>query len=122
MTFEDKVIYQIYPKSFYDSNNDGFGDIKGITSKLDYLKYLGVDLIWINPMFISPQNDNGYDVSDYYNIDPTFGTMEDLEELIQEAKKRNMGIMFDMVFNHTSTNHIWFKKALEGDPYYKDFY
>ena len=122
MTFEDKVIYQIYPKSFYDSNNDGLGDIKGITSKLDYLKYLGVDLIWMNPMFISPQNDNGYDVSDYYNIDPTFGTMEDLEELIQEAKKRNVGIMFDMVFNHTSTNHIWFKKALEGDPYYKDFY
>lgn len=122
MTFEDKVIYQIYPKSFYDSNNDGFGDLKGITQKLDYLKLLGVDYLWITPFFISPQNDNGYDVSDYYNIDPRFGTMSDLEELIEEAKKRNINLMLDMVFNHTSTEHIWFKKAMEGNPYYKDFY
>lgn len=122
MTFKDKVIYQIYPRSFYDSNNDGIGDINGITSKLDYLHHLGVDYIWITPFFISPQNDNGYDVSDYYNIDSSFGTMEDLEKLIQEADKRGIGLMLDMVFNHTSTSHVWFKKALEGDSYYKDFY
>lgn len=100
--FEDKVIYQIYPKSFRDSNGDGLGDIRGITEKLDYLKQLGVDYIWSTPFFVSPQNDNGYDVADYYKIDPAYGTMEDLEELIREADKRGIGLMLDMVFNHES--------------------
>ena len=91
--FKDKVVYQIYPKSFNDTNNDGYGDIKGITEKLDYLKKLGIDMIWMCPIFVSRQKDSGYDVSDYYNIDPKFGTMEDLEELIEEAKKRNIYLL-----------------------------
>ncbi|MCI6152223.1 MAG: alpha,alpha-phosphotrehalase [Fusobacterium perfoetens] len=122
MKFENKVIYQIYPKSFYDTNNDGIGDLKGITEKLDYLKYLGIDCIWITPFFISPQKDNGYDVADYYNIDPVYGTMEDFENLSKEAQKRGIGIMLDMVFNHTSTEHQWFKKAISGDKKYENFY
>lgn len=122
MDFENKVIYQIYPKSFYDSNNDGLGDLKGIVEKLDYLKYLGIDYIWITPFFVSPQKDNGYDIEDYYNIDPMYGTMEDFENLVRECKKRNIKIMLDMVFNHTSTNHQWFKKALAEDKKYQDFY
>lgn len=122
MSFKDKVVYQIYPKSFYDSNGDGLGDIKGITQKLDYLAQLGVDYIWSTPFFVSPQNDNGYDVADYCKIDERFGTMADVEELISEAGKRGISLMFDMVFNHTSTEHEWFKKALSGDAYYKDFY
>jgi len=120
--FKNKVVYQIYPKSFYDTNHDGYGDIKGITQKLDYLAYLGVDYLWLNPIFVSPQRDSGYDISDYCAIDPSFGTMEDLEELITEAKKRNIYLMFDMVFNHTSTEHIWFQKALQGDKKYKNYY
>ena len=120
--FKDKVIYQIYPKSFYDTNNDGYGDLKGITQKLDYLKELGIDMIWMCPIFVSRQKDSGYDVSDYYNIDPKFGTMEDLEELIDEAKKRDIYLMFDMVFNHTSTHHQWFKEAMKGNQRYKDYY
>jgi len=121
-SFKDKVVYQIYPKSFLDSNHDGYGDIKGITKKLDYLAYLGVDYLWLNPIFISPQKDNGYDVTDYRKIDPRFGTMEDLEELISEAKKRNIYLMFDMVFNHTSITHEWFQKALKGEEKYKNYY
>ncbi len=120
--FQDKVVYQIYPKSFNDSNQDGIGDIRGIIEKLDYLKMLGVDYIWSTPFFISPQNDNGYDVADYLNVDPSFGTMEDVEELIAEAEKRGIGLMFDMVFNHTSTNHPWFKEALSGNKKYIDYY
>lgn len=120
--FQDKVVYQIYPKSFQDSNNDGFGDINGIIKHLDYLEKLGVDYIWLNPIFASPQNDNGYDIEDYYAIDPSYGTMADLEKLISEAKKHNIYLMFDMVFNHTSTNHQWFKKALNGEQKYKDYY
>ncbi|WP_455714309.1 alpha,alpha-phosphotrehalase [Anaerosporobacter sp.] len=120
--FSNKVIYQIYPKSFMDSDGDGFGDLKGVTKKLDYLAYLGVDYLWLTPFFVSPQRDNGYDVEDYYNIDPRFGTMEDVENLIAEAKKHGMGVMFDMVFNHTSTAHEWFQKALQGDKEYQDFY
>ena len=120
--FQDKVVYQIYPKSFQDSNNDGFGDINGIIKHLDYLEKLGVDYIWLNPIFVSPQNDNGYDIEDYYAIDPSYGTMSDLEKLISEAKKHNIYLMFDMVFNHTSTNHQWFKKALNGEQKYKDYY
>ena len=120
--FKDKVVYQVYPKSFYDANGDGVGDIKGITAKLDYLHDLGIDYIWMNPIFVSPQKDNGYDIADYKNIDPRFGTMEDLEELIAEAKKRDIYLMFDMVLNHTSTDHIWFKKAMAGDEKYKNYY
>lgn len=122
MNFKNKVVYQIYPKSFMDSNNDGLGDIKGIISKLDYLQNLGVDIIWSTPFFVSPQKDNGYDVADYYNVDPSYGTIEDVEELIKEAKKRNIDIMFDMVFNHTSTEHEWFKKAMNGEEKYKNYY
>ena len=121
-SFHDKVIYQIYPKSFCDSNGDGIGDINGITSKLDYLKDLGVDYIWSTPFFKSPQNDNGYDVADYLFIEPMFGTMEDVDRLIREADKRGIGLMFDMVFNHTSTSHEWFQKALAGDPKYQAYY
>lgn len=117
-----KVIYQIYPKSFNDSNEDGFGDLRGITEKLDYIKELGVDYIWLTPVFISPQRDNGYDVADYYNIDERFGTMDDFDELMKECKARGIDVMFDMVFNHTSTDHQWFKAALEGDKKYKEFY
>lgn len=122
LDFKDKVVYQIYPRSFYDTNGDGFGDLKGITAKLDYLKDLGVDFLWITPFFISPQRDNGYDIADYRQIDPRFGTMEDFEELSSEAKKRGIGIMLDMVFNHTSTEHQWFKKAISGDEKYINYY
>lgn len=120
--FKDKVVYQIYPKSFKDSDGDGFGDLKGITEKLDYLKSLGVDYLWLTPFFVSPQNDNGYDVADYLKIDPRFGTMEDLEELIEKAEERGIGLMLDMVFNHTSTEHPWFQKALAGSKEYMDYY
>jgi trehalose-6-phosphate hydrolase len=118
----DKVVYQIYLRSFNDSNGDGVGDIRGITQRLDYLADLGVDYLWITPFFVSPQNDNGYDVADYQAIDPLFGTMGDLEELISEAGKRGIGIMLDMVFNHTSTSHEWFRRALAGDEAYQDYY
>ncbi len=120
--FSSKVVYQIYPKSFMDSNGDGLGDLKGIIEKLDYLKELGPDYLWLTPVFVSPQNDNGYDVADYCSIDPIFGTMEDMEELIREADKRGMGLMLDMVFNHTSTDHEWFQKALAGDEKYQNYY
>ena len=120
--FSSKVVYQIYPKSFMDSNGDGLGDLKGIIEKLDYLKELGPDYLWLTPVFVSPQNDNGYDVADYCSIDPRFGTMEDMEELIREADKRGMGLMLDMVFNHTSTDHEWFQKALTGDEKYQNYY
>ncbi|MBC1623986.1 alpha,alpha-phosphotrehalase [Listeria welshimeri] len=121
-TFAQKTIYQVYPKSFYDTTGNGTGDIPGITAKLDYLHKLGIEMIWINPFYPSPQNDNGYDISDYTAVDPLFGTMEDVITLITEAKKRNIGIMIDLVLNHTSTEHPWFKKALAGDPFYRDFY
>ncbi len=120
--FKDKVVYQIYPKSFKDTDGDGIGDLKGITEKLDYLESLGVDYLWLTPFFVSPQNDNGYDVADYRKIDPVFGTMEDLEELIQKAAEKGIGLMLDMVFNHTSTQHEWFQKALSGDREYMDYY
>lgn len=122
MEFKKQTVYQIYPKSFNDSNGDGLGDLKGVTDKLLYLKELGIDYIWLTPFFVSPQNDNGYDVADYRNIDPRYGTMEDAENLISEAGKLGIGIMLDMVFNHTSTEHEWFKKAMEGDPKYMDYY
>ncbi|MGN0984263.1 MAG: alpha,alpha-phosphotrehalase [Gemmiger sp.] len=120
--FKNKVIYQIYPKSFYDTNGDGLGDLRGVTAKLDYLADLGVDYLWLTPFFPSPQRDNGYDVADYRSIDPRYGTMEDLEQLIREADKRNIGLMLDMVFNHTSTEHEWFRRALAGEQRYQDYY
>ena len=120
--FRESVVYQIYPKSFNDSNGDGIGDINGVTEKLDYLKTLGVDYIWLTPVYVSPQKDNGYDIEDYYKIDPRMGTMDDFERLVEEAKKRDIDIMLDMVFNHTSTEHWWFKEALKGNEKYKNFY
>ena len=114
------VVYQIYPKSFQDSNGDGIGDIQGIISRLDYLRELGVDALWISPMYCSPQDDNGYDISDYRNIDPMFGTMEDMEELIRESQKRDIRIVMDLVLNHTSDEHIWFQEAKKSKdkPYH----
>lgn len=113
--WHDKVAYQIYPKSFYDSNGDGIGDIPGIVSKLDYLHDLGIDIIWLSPCYRSPLADEGYDISDYYSIDPRFGTMDDMERLIAEAKKRDMYILMDLVVNHCSDEHEWFQKACK-DP------
>ncbi|WP_278547264.1 alpha,alpha-phosphotrehalase [Megamonas funiformis] len=120
--FKKKVVYQIYPKSFKDTNGTGTGDLKGVIEKLDYLQTLGVDYIWLTPFYVSPQNDNGYDVADYYNIDPSYGNMEDVENLIAEAKKRNIYLMMDMVFNHVSTEHIWFKKAMAGEEKYLNYF
>ena len=121
--YKKSVVYQIYPKSFNDSNNDGIGDINGIIEKLYYIKNLGVDVIWLTPIYVSPQKDNGYDIADYYNIDPLFGTMEDFENLLEEVHNRGMKLIMDMVVNHTSTEHKWFKEALKGEenPYH-NFY
>jgi oligo-1,6-glucosidase len=122
--WHNKVAYQIYPKSFCDSNGDGIGDLQGIISKLDYLKGLGADILWLSPIYCSPLADQGYDISDYYNIDPRFGTMEDMDRLLEEARKRNMYIIMDLVVNHCSDEHEWFKKACQ-DPdgeYGKYFY
>lgn len=113
--WKKSVVYQIYPKSFNDSNGDGIGDLNGITEKLDYLKDLGVDVIWICPMYCSPMDDNGYDISNYYEVNPIFGTNEDMEKLIDEAQKRNIKIILDLVVNHCSDEHEWFKRAVD-DP------
>ena len=121
--WHDKVAYQIYPKSFYDSTGDGIGDLQGIIQKLDYLKALGIDILWISPVYPSPFADQGYDISDYYNIDPAFGTLEDMEQLISEAKKREMYILMDLVVNHCSDEHEWFEKACEDpDGEYGNFF
>ncbi len=119
---ENKIIYQIYPKSFKDTTGNGYGDIQGIISKLDYLKELGVDYLWLSPCVKSPQKDNGYDVADYLTIEPLFGTNDDYDMFIKEAKKRGMKVMMDLVLNHTSDQHEWFKKAVAGDPKYYDYY
>jgi trehalose-6-phosphate hydrolase len=116
------VIYQIYPKSFKDTTGSGQGDLRGIINSLGYLEELGIDFIWLTPIYPSPQNDNGYDVADYCSINKDFGTMEDFEELVEESKKRNIYIMLDMVFNHTSTEHKWFKEALKGNEKYINYY
>lgn len=117
------VVYQIWPRSFNDANNDGIGDIQGIIQKLDYLKFLGIDQIWLSPVFVSPNKDYGYDVQDYYNIQPEFGSMQDMEQLIEEAKKRNISLIMDLVANHTSDQHIWFQEALKDkDSKYRDYY
>ena len=117
-----KVVYQVYIKSFQDSTGNGLGDLRGIAQRMDYIADLGVDYVWITPFFPSPQNDNGYDVSDYCAIEPLYGTMDDFEELSRQAKAHGIGLMLDMVFNHTSTEHEWFKKALAGDPKYLAYY
>ena len=122
--WQDKVCYQIWPKSFQDSNADGVGDIPGILRRLDYLKELGVDILWLSPVYKSPLADEGYDIADYRGIDPCFGTMEDMERLLAETKRRGMYVVMDLVVNHCSDEHPWFQQALadpEG-PYGKYFY
>ncbi|WP_025729124.1 alpha,alpha-phosphotrehalase [Atopobacter phocae] len=121
-SFKNKVIYQIYLKSFKDTNGDGIGDLPGIIEKLPYLKKLGIDMIWINPFYPSPQKDNGYDISNYCEVDSLFGTMNDFDNLVLEAKKLEIDLMLDMVLNHVSTEHQWFQKAKNGNSYYKDFF
>ena len=121
--WKNAVVYQIYPKSFQDSDGDGIGDIPGIINRLDYLKKLGIDAIWLSPVYRSPQDDNGYDISDYQDIEPMFGTMEDMEQLFAEAKKRGIRIMMDLVLNHTSDEHRWFLEAKKSkDNPYHDYY
>ena len=121
--WKKEVGYQIYPRSFYDSNNDGIGDLNGITEKLDYLKNLGITLIWVCPIFKSPMDDNGYDISDYYDVNPEFGTKEDLEKLIAEAEKRRIKVILDLVINHTSDEHEWFLEALKNpESKYRNYY
>lgn len=121
--WKDAVVYQIYPKSFQDSNGDGMGDIPGIISRLDYLKELGISAIWMSPVCKSPQDDNGYDISDYQDIDPMFGCLDDMERLIEEAKKRDIKILIDLVLNHTSDEHRWFMEAKKSkDNPYHDYY
>ena len=121
--WQDKIAYQIYPKSFNDSNNDGIGDIPGIIEKIDYLKDLGVDILWISPCYPSPFADQGYDISDYYGIHPSFGTLEDMDRLLAEAKKRDMYIILDLVVNHCSDEHEWFQKACQNpDGKYGNFF
>lgn len=122
MNLGEKVIYQIYPKSFYDSNGDGIGDLRGIIQKIPYIQSLNIDMIWFNPFYVSPQKDNGYDIANYYEIDPLFGTMEDFEELVQKLKEINVEVMLDMVFNHCSTDHEWFQRALAGEKKYQDYF
>lgn len=121
--WKDKIVYQVYPKSFYDTNGDGIGDLRGILAKLPYLQDLGVDIIWICPFYQSPMVDNGYDISDYYRVDPQFGTNEDILDLIREADTRGIKIILDLVINHTSDQHDWFRQAL-ADPTgeYGDYY
>ena len=120
--WKNATVYQIYPRSFCDSNGDGVGDIRGIISKLDYLRDLGVDVIWLSPVYKSPNDDNGYDISDYKDIQPEFGTMADFDELLHEARERGIRIIMDLVINHTSDEHEWFKRALSGEEKYKNYY
>lgn len=119
---KDMVVYQIYPRSYKDTNGDGVGDIPGIISSLDYIASLGVNAIWLSPVYASPNDDNGYDISDYKAIQPEFGTMEDFDTLVREAKARGIGIIMDLVINHTSDEHEWFKRALLGEEKYRDYY
>lgn len=117
-----KVVYQIYPKSYKDTTGNGVGDLRGIIEKLPYLAELGIDMVWLNPFYPSPQRDNGYDISDYTAINPDFGTMDDFEEMIEVGRQYRIDFMLDMVLNHCSIEHEWFKKALAGDRYYQDFF
>ena len=120
--WQNGVIYQIYPKSFQDTTGSGTGDLRGVIQRLDYLHKLGVDAIWLTPFYVSPQVDNGYDVANYTAIDPTYGTLDDFDELVTQAKSRGIRIILDMVFNHTSTQHAWFREALNKESPYRQFY
>ena len=120
--WKDAIIYQIYPRSFQDSNGDGVGDIPGIISRLDHLQELGVDAIWLSPVYKSPNADNGYDISDYREINPEYGSMADMEELIAQAKSRGIRILMDLVINHTSTDHYWFRQSRDRTSPYADYY
>lgn len=122
--WKEAVVYQIYPRSFKDSDGDGIGDLKGITSKLDYVKSLGVDLVWLNPVFSSPNYDNGYDISDYQNIMKEFGTMQDFDTMLSGFHKRGIKVLMDLVVNHCSNEHMWFKEACKSrkSPYYNYFH
>ncbi len=120
--WKSSTVYQIYPRSFCDSDGDGVGDIRGIISKLDYLGGLGIDVIWLSPVYKSPNDDNGYDISDYKDIQPELGTMEDFDELLREARARGIRIIMDLVINHTSDEHEWFQRALRGEEKYKNYY
>ena len=121
--WQNAVVYQVYPRSFQDSNHDGIGDLKGVTSRLDYIQKLGVDIIWLNPIYRSPNVDNGYDISDYRAIDPTFGSLADFKELLAAAHQRGLKIMMDLVVNHSSDEHEWFQQSRQGktNPY-RDYY
>ena len=121
--YKNAVIYQVYPFSYMDSNNDGWGDIEGIISRLDYIKNLGVTAIWFSPLYQSPDYDYGYDISDYRAIDKKFGTMQDFDRLVEECHKRDLKVIMDMVFNHTSIEHEWFRQAIASeDSPYRDYY
>ena len=122
MSFKNATIYQIYPRSFCDSTGNGVGDLRGILEKVPYIASLGVDMVWLNPFFVSPQRDNGYDIADYRAINPALGTMSDFEELVAALQAHGIGVMLDMVLNHTSTQHEWFQRALAGEKEYEDFY
>lgn len=122
MSFKESVVYQIYPKSFKDSTGTGVGDLRGVIDKVPYIASLGVDYVWLNPFFPSPQRDNGYDISDYRGIDPSMGTMEDFDELVEALGAHGIGVMLDMVLNHTSTDHEWFQRALAGETKYQNYY
>lgn len=122
MTFHDSVVYQVYPKSFQDADGDGVGDLRGVIEKVPYIASLGVDMVWFNPFFPSPQRDNGYDISDYCAIDPSMGTLDDFDELVAALDEHGIGVMLDMVFNHTSTEHEWFQRALAGEQRFRDYY
>ncbi len=119
---KDMVVYQIYPRSYMDSNGDGIGDIPGIISRLDHIAALGINTIWLSPVYLSPDDDNGYDIADYKSIHPQFGTMEDFDRLLAQAKQRGIDIVMDLVINHTSDEHVWFRKALAGEQKYRDYY
>ena len=121
--WQKSVVYQIYPRSFCDSNNDGIGDINGIRSKLDYLEKLGIEVIWLSPVYCSPNDDNGYDISDYYDISPEFGTLDEMKALLKEAKAHNIKIIMDLVVNHTSDEHKWFIEGKTNkNSKYRDYY
>ena len=120
--WKERVVYQIYPRSFQDSNGDGIGDLPGIISRLDEIKALGVGILWLSPVYRSPDADNGYDISDYRDINPKFGTLADMDRLIAEAKKRDIKIIMDLVINHTSDEHAWFQQSRDQNSLYRDYY
>ena len=120
--YKEGVVYQIYPRSYQDSNNDGIGDLRGIINRVPYIKRLGADIVWLSPVYKSPNDDNGYDISDYRDIQPEFGTMDDMKELIAKLHGAGIKLVMDLVVNHTSDEHEWFKHSVKNDPVYKDYY